>query len=228
MRGTRACIPRKSPKVSSNSCAQRDGPESPRESGPSPHLTLSPRQLYNCAATVGLAYPPAHSSVDQRPGLSEATFPHAPVAQLDRASDYGSEGYRFKSCRAHHLLPGLHLRHTVPPSPCRLKLLRTEASLHVMDGHRARNRCVISRTGLGKDKNRSDTAKKDLPVTQAQGLSTSQQRESRRGMQRSVGRKPADWIVLRYHEDSGCDAAGRTRIRPGSTVTIAPDCSSAP
>ena len=25
----------------------------------------------------------------------------APVVQLDRTSDYGSEGYRFKSCRAH-------------------------------------------------------------------------------------------------------------------------------
>ena len=24
-----------------------------------------------------------------------------PVAQLNRASDYGSEGYRFKSCRGH-------------------------------------------------------------------------------------------------------------------------------
>ena len=26
----------------------------------------------------------------------------APVAQLDRASDYGSEGYGFDSCRARH------------------------------------------------------------------------------------------------------------------------------
>jgi hypothetical protein len=26
----------------------------------------------------------------------------APVAQLDRASDFGSEGCRFKSCPAHH------------------------------------------------------------------------------------------------------------------------------
>ena len=26
----------------------------------------------------------------------------ASVAQLDRASDFGSEGYRFKSCRTHH------------------------------------------------------------------------------------------------------------------------------
>ena len=29
----------------------------------------------------------------------------APVAQLDRASDYGSEGCRFNSCRAHGLIP---------------------------------------------------------------------------------------------------------------------------
>src|SRR5690625_2630307 len=28
----------------------------------------------------------------------------APVAQLDRASDYGSEGYGFDSCRARHLI----------------------------------------------------------------------------------------------------------------------------
>ena len=28
---------------------------------------------------------------------------NAPVAQLDRASDYESEGYRFDSCRAHHI-----------------------------------------------------------------------------------------------------------------------------
>jgi hypothetical protein len=26
----------------------------------------------------------------------------APVAQLDRASDYESEGHRFESCRVHH------------------------------------------------------------------------------------------------------------------------------
>ncbi len=26
----------------------------------------------------------------------------APVAQLDRASDYGSEGCKFESCRARH------------------------------------------------------------------------------------------------------------------------------
>jgi hypothetical protein len=31
-------------------------------------------------------------------------FLNASVAQLDRASDFGSEGCRFKSCRMHHLL----------------------------------------------------------------------------------------------------------------------------
>ena len=30
----------------------------------------------------------------------------APVAQLDRASDYGSEGYGFDSCRARHIIIG--------------------------------------------------------------------------------------------------------------------------
>jgi hypothetical protein len=29
-------------------------------------------------------------------------WPSASVAQLDRASDFGSEGCRFKSCRMHH------------------------------------------------------------------------------------------------------------------------------
>ena len=28
---------------------------------------------------------------------------HGSVAQLNRASDYGSEGYRFESCRNHYL-----------------------------------------------------------------------------------------------------------------------------
>jgi hypothetical protein len=28
----------------------------------------------------------------------------APVAQLDRVSDFGSDGYRFESYRAHHLV----------------------------------------------------------------------------------------------------------------------------
>ena len=28
---------------------------------------------------------------------------HGSVAQLNRASDYGSEGYRFESCRSHTL-----------------------------------------------------------------------------------------------------------------------------
>ena len=33
-----------------------------------------------------------------------AECPRASVAQLDRASDFGSEGCRFKSCRMHHAL----------------------------------------------------------------------------------------------------------------------------
>src|ERR687888_415124 len=35
----------------------------------------------------------------------------APVAQLDRASASGAEGYRFESCRAHHLRPCRRARH---------------------------------------------------------------------------------------------------------------------
>jgi len=34
------------------------------------------------------------------------SFLAASVAQLDRASDFGSEGYRFKSCRTRHLSGG--------------------------------------------------------------------------------------------------------------------------
>ena len=34
------------------------------------------------------------------------SFPCAPVAQLDRASDYESEGRRFESCRAYQIFPG--------------------------------------------------------------------------------------------------------------------------
>lgn len=36
-----------------------------------------------------------------RPVPRSLTLLHAPVAQLDRASDYESEGRRFDSCRAH-------------------------------------------------------------------------------------------------------------------------------
>ena len=34
--------------------------------------------------------------------VSTVSPTHAPVAQLDRASDFGSEGCRFKSCPVHH------------------------------------------------------------------------------------------------------------------------------
>ena len=42
---------------------------------------------------------------DHRAGSIPAlgTIYLAPVAQLDRASDYGSEGYGFDSCRARHI-----------------------------------------------------------------------------------------------------------------------------
>src|SRR5215204_3452272 len=43
------------------------------------------------------AYPPA---VDGEAGATLST--RAPVAQLDRASVYGTEGHRFESCRARH------------------------------------------------------------------------------------------------------------------------------
>ena len=34
--------------------------------------------------------------------VSTVSPTHAPVAQLDRASDFGSEGCRFKSCPVYH------------------------------------------------------------------------------------------------------------------------------
>ncbi len=44
--------------------------------------------------------------VDTRGFLVEPVVPVcASVAQLDRASDFGSEGCRFKSCRMHHSIP---------------------------------------------------------------------------------------------------------------------------
>src|SRR6266545_761089 len=50
----------------------------------------------------------------------------APVAQLDRASDFGSEGRRFEPCRVHHPqpVPGL----TCPPS-CRRRIARRSFAL---------------------------------------------------------------------------------------------------
>ena len=35
------------------------------------------------------------------------TLKRGPVAQLNRAFDYGSEGYRFESCRGHMKIKGL-------------------------------------------------------------------------------------------------------------------------
>ena len=44
------------------------------------------------------------AATKNRPALSQlkSTICNASVAQLDRASDFGSEGYRFKSCRTRH------------------------------------------------------------------------------------------------------------------------------
>ncbi len=45
------------------------------------------------------------SYIENKPTLSyiELASIGAPVAQLDRASDYESEGRRFESCRAYHV-----------------------------------------------------------------------------------------------------------------------------
>ena len=39
--------------------------------------------------------------------LASPTTPNVPIAQLDRASDYGSEGQEFESLRVHHIVPTL-------------------------------------------------------------------------------------------------------------------------
>ncbi len=41
-------------------------------------------------------------------------FKFAPVAQLDRASDYGSEGWGFESSRAYQLIFTIHLHSKFP------------------------------------------------------------------------------------------------------------------
>ena len=48
------------------------------------------------------------------------------LAQLNRASDYGSEGYRFESCRSHknqgesNLIPFFVFSNKTPAAPCKL------------------------------------------------------------------------------------------------------------
>jgi hypothetical protein len=42
------------------------------------------------------------------------SLPYAPVAQLDRASAFGAEGWEFESLRAHHLNALKHLSDSRP------------------------------------------------------------------------------------------------------------------
>src|SRR3954454_8966718 len=51
---------------------------------------------------------PGHGLIQAFPGQPDRypSPPHAPVAQLDRASVYGTEGQRFESSRARFELPG--------------------------------------------------------------------------------------------------------------------------
>src|SRR5919108_2240260 len=55
---------------------------------------------------VGRRQPPAKRLQGQKlcPGFESLPLRHAPLAQVDRASDYESEGQRFESSRAHHSL----------------------------------------------------------------------------------------------------------------------------
>ena len=41
--------------------------------------------------------------------LTELENKYASVAQLDRASDYGSEGYGFNSCQVRHFIKIIHI-----------------------------------------------------------------------------------------------------------------------
>ena len=56
------------------------------------------------AFTVGVEYGPHPFPWPSRTPRAG----HAPVAQLDRASDYGSEGWEFESLRARHIFNGLY------------------------------------------------------------------------------------------------------------------------
>src|SRR2546425_12886722 len=71
---------------------------------------------------VGRRQPPAKRLQGQNlcPGFESRPLRHAPLAQVDRASDYESEGQRFESSRAHHQNPprppGVLGRLLTPPS----------------------------------------------------------------------------------------------------------------
>ena len=56
----------------------------------------------------GRRQPPAKRLYGQKPypGFESLPLRHAPLAQLDRASDYESEGRGFDSLRAHHYSGG--------------------------------------------------------------------------------------------------------------------------
>ena len=53
------------------------------------------KKMYKCVGVIKKLY---FCSPIQRNG---------PVAQLNRASDYGSEGYRFESCRGHTIFQNI-------------------------------------------------------------------------------------------------------------------------
>src|ERR687888_2568181 len=61
---------------------------------------------------VGRRQPPAKRLQGQKlcPGFESLPLRHAPLAQVDRASDYESEGQRFESSRAHHSLDEAFMR----------------------------------------------------------------------------------------------------------------------
>jgi hypothetical protein len=57
------------------------------------------------ALTIGASYLPLEVNLGLRNYFGAGkvlTLQCAPVAQLDRVSDYESEGRKFESCRAHH------------------------------------------------------------------------------------------------------------------------------
>src|SRR2546426_8080608 len=61
---------------------------------------------------VGRRQPPAKRLQGQKlcPGFESLPLRHAPLAQVDRASDYESGGQRFESSRAHHSLDETFMR----------------------------------------------------------------------------------------------------------------------
>src|SRR3546814_8094105 len=66
------------------------------------HRTTGTKQGCGSAPSKGLAGKKVQKGLAQKPGRFYLRHSNAPVAQLDRASDYESEGRTFESFRVRH------------------------------------------------------------------------------------------------------------------------------